>query len=104
MAFLDRLLGSVLGTNKREQELKRKMKLEYGRDYYHVNKILKNLGLEMTKERSPYGLWIEFYSDQYHNGWDDDLFCTSMSEARSKLEKIRDEHYARGETKARRLR
>lgn len=92
---------------------------QFVQDKFRARKIARELGIHLRKktpirdtgffaQETPQddftGWIIEFSDKDYHNGWSDNLRCPTIAEAHEKLRKIQDEHLARGETKARRLR
>lgn len=92
---------------------------QFTQDKFRARRIARELGIHLRKkppirdtgifaQEAPEddftGWIIEFSDKDYHNGWSDNLRCLTIAEAHEKLKKIQDEHLARGETKARRLR
>lgn len=121
MSHLDMIIGLVAQITDRDAyDVPIEEADQFLKDKFRAKKIASDLGIHLRKkdptlrgidfvlQETPQdnftGWIIEFSDKDYYNGWADNLRCPTIADAHEKLKKIRDEHLARGETKARRLR
>ena len=88
---IHKMLESIF-IDPRIAERKKEDARQNSNDRYHAKKLAKELSVELTigKDDAGWNCWIEYHVSQVGpEGLDDELFCTSLSDVRDRLEIIK---------------